>query len=77
MIKLAMIAIDRRIWEEGLPCSMVLQVHDELVFEVEESAVDEVAAVVIGEMERTEGMALDVPVVANAAHGPNWLEAHP
>jgi DNA polymerase-1 len=76
MIKVAMLGVDRRLRAEGLPCRMVLQVHDELVFELEESALDAVSAVVREEMERPEGLALDVPVVTNLAHGPDWFEAH-
>jgi DNA polymerase-1 len=76
LIKLAMLGIDRRIREEGLPASMVLQVHDELVFEVEEDAVEEVGTAVCEEMENPAGFELDVPVVANLASGHDWLTAH-
>ena len=76
LIKLAMISIDRRIESERLPCRMVLQVHDELVFETEEDALDDVSAVVREEMETPGGLSLNVPVVANLAHGRDWFEAH-
>jgi DNA polymerase-1 len=76
MIKVAMLGVDRRLRTEGLPCSMVLQVHDELVFELEETALDAVSAVVREEMEHPEGLDLDVPIVTNIAHGPDWFEAH-
>ena len=77
LIKLAMLGVDRRIRSDGLPCSMVLQVHDELVFELPEDALDDVSAAVREEMENPEGMKLDVPLVMNLASGPDWFEAHP
>ena len=77
LIKLAMIGVDRRIRSDGLPCRMVLQVHDELVFELEQDALEDVTAAVRQEMEGPEGFELDVPIVTNVASGPNWFEAHP
>jgi DNA polymerase-1 len=77
LIKLAMLGIDRRIRADGLPCRMVLQVHDELVFELPEDLLDDVSAAVREEMENPEGIELDVPVVTNLASGPDWFEAHP
>jgi DNA polymerase-1 len=77
LIKLAMLGIDRRIRSDGLPCRMVLQVHDELVFELPEDRLEEVSAAVCEEMENPEGIELDVPVVTNLASGPDWFEAHP
>ena len=76
MIKLAMLGVDGRIRSDGLPCRMVLQVHDELVFELSESALDEVSTAVREEMESPEGLELDVPVVTNVAYGPDWFDAH-
>ncbi len=76
MIKLAMLGVDARIRSDGLPCRMVLQVHDELVFELSESALDDVSAAVREEMESPRGLELDVPVVTNVAHGPDWFDAH-
>jgi len=77
LIKLAMLGIDRRIRADSLPCRMVLQVHDELVFELPEDSRDDVSAAVREEMEHPEGIELDVPVVTNLASGPDWFEAHP
>ena len=77
LIKLAMLGVDRRIRSDGLPCRMVLQVHDELVFEISEDRLDDVSAAVREEMESPEGIELDVPVVTNLASGPDWFEAHP
>ncbi len=77
LIKLAMLGVDRRIRSDGLPCRMVLQVHDELVFELPEDRLDDVSAAVREEMEHPEGIELDVPVVTNLASGSDWFEAHP
>ena len=76
MIKVAMLGVDARIRSDGLPCRMVLQVHDELVFELDEGALDDVSAAVCEEMERPRGFELDVPVVTNVASGPDWFDAH-
>jgi DNA polymerase-1 len=72
LIKLAMIAIDRKLTEQGLKTRMVLQVHDELLFEV---PTDETAA--IEKLVRTEMegvVALNVPLVADLAFGANWRD---
>ncbi|MDP8224102.1 MAG: DNA polymerase I [Candidatus Lernaella stagnicola] len=74
LIKLAMLALHRRIEREELPLAMILQVHDELVFEVEEDAVDKYAAIVKAEMEGV--MELSVPLVVDIGTGRNWGEAH-
>ena len=76
LIKLVMIAIDRRLSDEGLPCDMVLQVHDELVFEVKEDAADEADEIIRYEMEHPEGFDIEVPITVNTARGANWFEAH-
>ena len=62
----------------GLPAKMLLQVHDELVFEVEESAVEEVTAVARAVMEGAcePAVKIDVPLVVDAGQGLNWAEAH-
>jgi DNA polymerase-1 len=64
LIKLAMIAIDRQLTERALKTRMVLQVHDELLFEVPADEAAEVEGVV----------KLDVPLVADLAFGPNWRD---
>ena len=72
LIKLAMIAIDRQLAERGLKTRMVLQVHDELLFEVPLDETEEIAKLVRAEM---EGAAqLDVPLVADLAFGANWRD---
>ena len=74
LIKKAMVAVDAAIREEGLPASMLLQVHDELVFEVERGAEARVGARVREIMEGV--LALRVPLVVDVGTGPNWREAH-
>ncbi len=72
LIKLAMISLDRKLGERGLRTRMVLQVHDELLFEVPKEEKNEVEALVRAEM---EGVAqLKVPLVADLAFGPNWRD---
>jgi len=74
MIKLAMIRIDRDIIDEGLGSRMILQVHDELVFEVVPGERERLGALVKEAME--SALALDVPVRADIGFGENWVEAH-
>ncbi len=76
MIKVAMIGLADRIEREKLPCALILQVHDELVLEVERGAVDELASIVREEMARPKGVELSVPVVVDIGHGNSWFEAH-
>jgi DNA polymerase-1 len=74
IIKRAMIAVDAWIEAERPPVRMIMQVHDELVFEVAEDAVDEARARICQSM---EGAAeLRVPLVVEAGIGDNWEEAH-
>jgi DNA polymerase-1 len=69
-----MVAVDAAIEAEGLPARMLLQVHDELVFEVREAAVPAFAARV---RELMEGVfSLAVPLVVDVGSGRNWREAH-
>ncbi|MCQ2090294.1 MAG: DNA polymerase I [Fibrobacter sp.] len=74
LIKIAMIRIQKRINDEQLPLRMMLQVHDELVFECPKDQVDTLAAMVKSEMENA--MQLQVPLVASVGSGENWLIAH-
>lgn len=74
MIKLAMIAIHDRLQQRGLEAAMILQVHDELVFEVGERDLQEVEALVREEM--VNALKLNVPVVVESRYGKNWFEAH-
>jgi DNA polymerase-1 len=72
LIKLAMISIDRKLAERALKTRMVLQVHDELLFEVPTNESAEVEALVRAEMEGV--IKLNVPLVADLAFGPNWRD---
>ncbi len=74
IIKLAMVAIDRRLREEKLQTRMILQVHDELNFSVPPTELEQVSHLVVEEMERAFQMR--VPLVAECGEGTNWLEAH-
>ncbi|MBP6999980.1 DNA polymerase I [Amaricoccus sp.] len=76
VIRRAMIRVPDAI--RGLPARMLLQVHDELLFEVEESAVEETAARVRAVMEEAALPAADlsVPLVVDAGWGPSWAAAH-
>lgn len=74
MIKIAMVAIHRRLREEDLETRMILQVHDELVFEVPETETETVRELVIEEMQGAHP--LDVPVEVEIGVADNWLDAH-
>jgi DNA polymerase-1 len=76
IIRRAMIRVPEAI--HGLPARMLLQVHDELLFEVAEEAVDETIARVRTVMEAAAlpAVALAVPLVVDAGHGRSWAEAH-
>lgn len=74
LIKIAMTRIQKELEETGLRARMLLQVHDELVFECHRDDVAAVMALVKRCME--SAMELDVPIVAEVAAGTNWLEAH-
>lgn len=74
MIKLAAIAIDRELRHAGMQSRAILQVHDELVFEVPEQELADTKTIVKECM--TQAMELSVPIEVNLGHGANWLEAH-
>ena len=74
IIKLAMIRIHQRFEEEGLKSRMILQVHDELNFNVYREEFDRVKAIVLDSMEHV--IPLRVPLIADCGEGQNWLEAH-
>jgi DNA polymerase-1 len=76
IIRRAMIRVPAAI--EGLPARMLLQVHDELLFEVAEDAVEETITRVRAVMEEAAHPAVDlsVPLVVDAGQGPNWAAAH-
>jgi DNA polymerase-1 len=76
IIRRAMIRMPEAI--EGLPCKMLLQVHDELIFEVAEASVERLidAARTVMQGAAHPAVHLDVPLVVDAGHGKNWAEAH-
>jgi DNA polymerase-1 len=74
MIKIAMVRIHDRIAAEGLRSRMILQVHDELVFEVADDERDVMAAIAREEM--ADALPLDVPIEIDIGFGDNWLDAH-
>ncbi|MEO0651865.1 MAG: DNA polymerase I, partial [Planctomycetota bacterium] len=74
IIKRAMIDLDARLRETGSPAKMLLQVHDELLLEVPEAALEETTELVRDCMEHA--VQLDVPLVVDAGTGATWLEAH-
>ena len=69
-----MIAVYRRFMKEGLKSTMILQVHDELNFNVVPGEELKVQEIVIEEMQNAWNMS--VPLVADSGWGDNWLEAH-
>ncbi len=73
LIKVAMIRIDREMRQRGLKARMLLQVHDELVFETPPEEVDSLTVLVRQEMEGAAS--LHVPLIAEVGTGPNWRDA--
>ena len=67
-----MLAVDRRIRESGLKSRMLLQIHDELVFEAPDEEIPRLAALVREAM--TTALDLSVPIGVEIASGPNWLD---
>ena len=74
IIKMAMVTIHRRLKEEGLKTQMIMQVHDELNFNVPITEVDRVREIVVSEMQNV--VHLTVPLIADCGVGTNWLQAH-
>jgi len=72
LIKLAMVNLHRRFEEENLGAYIILQIHDELLFEVPEKEVDKTRKIVKEEMEKA--MKLSVPLVVQTKVGKNWAE---
>jgi DNA polymerase-1 len=74
IIKLAMIEVDRAMRAANMKSRMLLQVHDELVFDAVQEELDALKALVIEKMEAAVDLA--VPMVAEVGTGDNWLQAH-
>ncbi|MCB9225943.1 MAG: DNA polymerase I [Chitinophagales bacterium] len=75
MIKIAMINIQKEIEKRKMLSLMTLQVHDELVFDVEQKEAEEIKTIIKDKME-TAISGLKVPIIAEIDTGKNWLEAH-
>ena len=74
IIKKAMLEVDGWLGRTNVDCRMIMQVHDELVFEVAESDIDEVESEVENLM--SQSASLDVPLTVSVGRGDNWEEAH-
>jgi DNA polymerase-1 len=76
MIKLAMIKTHSALKKSKLKSKMILQVHDELVFDVVKKETEELKALILNCMQMAMPLPNGVPVIAEAGTGVNWLEAH-
>ena len=76
MIKLAMVKIDTAFKEHRFKSKMILQVHDELVFDAVNEEVELIKPVILRCMQSAMTLPNDVPIVAEVGSGTNWLEAH-
>jgi len=76
MIKLAMVKIHQAFKERGFVSKMVLQVHDELVFDVVKEELEAVKPVILECMQAAMTLPNNIPIVAEIGEGANWLEAH-
>ncbi|KAA3608065.1 MAG: DNA polymerase I [Planctomycetota bacterium] len=74
LIKMAMIRLDRRLEKEGLQARMLLQVHDELVFDCPPEELESLSQLAKQEMEQVHP--LDVPLKVDVGHGSDWASAH-
>ncbi len=75
IIKVAMVELHKRFKEHGFKAKMILQVHDELLFDLPEEEAEDVSAIVSDTMENA--IRLKVPLKIDMGMGRNWLEAHP
>ena len=74
IIKMAMVNIHRTIREKGLLSRLIMQIHDELVFEVPSDEADTMEALIKNEMEQV--VTLSVPLKVSLGKGRSWAEAH-
>ena len=74
LIKVAMISINRIMKEKRLKGKMILQIHDELLFEIPKYEKEEIVKLVIDEM--VNAMKFNVPIKVDCNYGVNWFEAH-
>jgi DNA polymerase-1 len=75
MMKIAMINVHNEIRARKLKSKMILQVHDELVFDVYKPELEELKALVVDKMEKAMLLG-DVPVVVDCGTGESWFDAH-
>ena len=75
IIKMAMLAVDDWLRDEASDIRMIMQVHDELVFEIPDPRVSEATAKISGLMSSVAE--LSVPLIVDTGAGPNWAETHP
>ncbi len=76
MIKLAMQKVHAAMKKAGMKSKMILQVHDELIFDTLREEVDELKPLILENMEAALPLPFGVPVIAECGQGENWLEAH-
>ena len=76
MIKLAMIRIHHALKQSTLKSKMILQVHDELVFDVHHTEIDSMKELILTHMQQAMPLPNGVPVLAEVGQGNNWLQAH-
>lgn len=74
IIKMAMIEVDKAMTEAGMKSRMILQIHDELVFDALQEEIEDLKQMVIDKMENV--VKLSVPLTVECNYGKNWLEAH-
>ena len=74
LIKIAMIDMYKKLLKEDLKSKMILQIHDELLFEFPEDEEDILISIVVNSME--QAMRLRVPIIVDYGVGNNWYEAH-
>ena len=76
MIKLAMQKVQAAMQNEKMQSKMILQVHDELVFDTLISQAKELKPLIIENMQAAMNLPHKVPIIAECGEGKNWLEAH-
>lgn len=76
MIKMAMIRVQAALKKNNIKSRMIMQVHDELVFDVLKEEAEDLKALILEDMQEALPLPNNVPVIAEAGIGDNWLEAH-
>jgi len=76
MIKLAMVKLHHALKEQGFRSKMILQVHDELVFDALKEEAERIKPLILESMQSAMTLPNGVPVIAEVGEGENWLEAH-